>query len=152
MNSTASEDTDTYYFYEYVYEGTASPANPSYFSIFNNSQYMGAAEGSPIEITIEAIEEPIVNPGWELFRGSEIIQSDRYLLTIPLGYKLVVSSFPDNQYARLVAPDLTFSNVYQQQDLTKTNFITIPTGASTLVFRISGAKISWTMREERLLV
>lgn len=146
------ENTDAYYIYDYVYEEADVAVNVNYYNIVNDSVYMGSSVGSPIEITIEAIGEPVTNPSWELWQGNKVIQSDRYLLTIPQGYKLVVSSFTEDQYARLVAPDNTFTNVYQSQDLTKTNFINIPIGASTLIFNVGSGKEHWRMREERVVV
>jgi hypothetical protein len=68
------------------------------------------------------------------------------------GYKLVVSSFPEDQYTSLINPDGSFSNVYQSQDLTKTNFINIPIGASTLTFDIGSGRESFRIREERVVV
>lgn len=146
------EDSDAYYIYTHVYEEEEMDINADYYNIVNGSVYYSLATGSPIEITIKAIATPVINPSWELWSGSTILQSDRYFLTIPAGYKLIVSSFPEDQYARLIAPDGAIENVYQYQDLTKTNFVTIPEGSTTLIFDIGDGHESWRMREEWLVV
>lgn len=146
------QNTDAYYIYDFVYENSKKDINNNYYNLVNNSVYFASSSGSPIEITIESLGTPVINPSWELWQGSNIIQSDRYFLTIEPGYKLIVSSFPENQYARLVAPDNTFTNVYQYQDLTKTNFITIPVGSSTLTFNVGDGRKFYRMREEYIVV
>lgn len=151
-DSVPAENIDAYYIYDYVYEEDEMDINVDYYNIVNNSVYMDSDSRSPIEITIDAVGSDITNPSWELWKGNRLIQSDRYLMTIPQGYKLVVSSFPENQYASLIAPDGTTTSAYQSQDLTKTNFITIPVGASTLIFHVGDAKESFRMREEWVIV
>lgn len=142
-----------YYTYEYVYEEPkTSNANPNYFNITNASQNMGLLSGAPTVITIEA-KTSMSNPSWQLFQESEVIQSDRFFLDMSAGTKLVVSSFPQHQFARLYQPDGSYANVYGAQDLTKTNFITLPEGASTLIFDVDeSASVQVTYREERLIV
>jgi hypothetical protein len=152
MEMPLPEDVDAYYVYSYVYEEDGYDFRKGYYPIVNDSNYFGASLGSPMEITIEATGDPVENPSWELWKGSQVIQNDKYLLTIPSGYKLIVSSFPEDQYVRLIAPDGTITNAYQNQDLTKTNFITIPIGPTTLIFDVGDGKITWRMRKERLLV
>ncbi len=152
MDETDASDTDTYYIYDYVYEEPEDYMAPNFFEFVNDSEYFGTGCNSPIRILIEAGTNSIVNPSWNLFIGSKIVQNDRYLLTIPAGYTLAVSSFPEDKYARLYAPDGSWSNVYQQQDLTKTNFVKLPPGASTLVFSVGDAKINIEARFEKLLV
>jgi predicted DNA binding CopG/RHH family protein len=64
----------------------------------------------------------------------------------------VVSSFPQEQRAQLVAPDGSTSNVYQFQDLTKTNFVTMPVGKATLMFDKKDWRVDVRVREERVTV
>jgi hypothetical protein len=152
MDETSVEDTDAYYIYDYVYEEAEDHTAPNYFEFDNDSEYFGTGQSSPLKVFISAGSNAVENPSWNLFVGSQIVQSDRYLLTIPSGYTLEVSSYPEDKYARLYAPDGSYTNVYQQQDLTKTNFVKLPPGASTLVFSVGDAKIDLEARFEKLLV
>lgn len=136
-----------YYTYDYIYEGWYNGAN-GVFRVNNNSIYLGSQEASPLEITIEG---PAVNPYWTVAVNSEIIYSDGFNLTVQEGYKLIVSSIPGKQCAKLVAPDGTISNVYQQQRLEMTNFIKAPMGRSEIIF-FNAKKISFVLREEYVVV
>ncbi|HFI0151452.1 TPA: hypothetical protein ACGO3A_002295, partial [Streptococcus suis] len=73
--------------------------------------------------------------------------------TIPIGSKLIVSSNPHEHMAKLVSLDGEESNVYQFQDMTKSNFVTAPIGESTLSFvNVSGAIVSYRLKKEVMLV
>lgn len=124
-----SYDDEFYHLAEYIYDDEEGEGNS--FIIDNNSVYIGLAKSSPCEITIYG---PCENPHWDLIRGTEIVQSDGYNITVPEGYRLVVSSDPQRQRAQLIGIDGTVSNVYQQQDLSKTNFVTFPVGRSKIIF------------------
>lgn len=136
-----------YYVYPFVYESDYNGKN-GVFTIKNESVYIGASVGSPIEITIHG---PCTNPYWEVLLGSTVDQSDGFNLTIAEGYRLVVSSVANEQRARLIAPDGTVSNVYQQQDLARSNFVTIPEGQSRLIFH-NVDKVEFRYREEWVTV
>lgn len=135
------------YSYDYVYEDYHNGSD-GVFTINNESRYLNSSIGSPIEIEVEG---PCENPYWQIKKGSRIIQEDGFFLTIPEGFKLVVSSIPQEQRAVIVAPDGTESNVYQQQDLSKSNFVTIPTGQSQLLF-FNCTKVAFKYREESVVV
>ncbi|EHW6679226.1 phage baseplate protein [Listeria monocytogenes] len=143
-----------YYIYDFVYEEQdASGVNQNYFNITNDSVGIGADIWSPTAITIKAKEGAVINPSWRLFVGSSEVQSDGYFLTIPEGGSLVVSSYPQNQFARIYNQDGSYYNVYSYQDLTKTNFISVPKGDSSLIFNVGPeAEVYLIYREERLLV
>jgi hypothetical protein len=141
------KQSDGYYAYPFVYESDYN-GKSGVFQIENNSVYIGSAKGSPVEITVHG---PCTNPYWEILDGSEVLQSDGYNIDVPDGYKLVVSSIVQNQRMKLIAPDGTISNVYQQQDLSKTNLIAIPEGKTTLAFHNVG-DVSFTYREEYITV
>ena len=143
-------NNEGFYTHKFAY-GVNNTGRSGFFAINNQSVYLGSAVGSPFEITIYGEVE---NPSWELYQGSQLIQSDGYFLNVPKDYKLVVSSFPQQQRAQLVAPTGDTQNVYQYQDLTKTNFITIPIGEYTLILKnMQDAKeVNWRMREERIVV
>ena len=139
--------SNNYYAYPYVYESDYN-GKSGVFKIENNSVYIGSAKGSPVEITVHG---PCTNPYWEILDGSKVLQSDGYNIDVPDGYKLVVSSVVQKQRVKLIAPDGTISDVYQQQDLSKSNFITIPEGHVTLAFHNVG-DISFNYREEYITV
>ena len=135
------------YVYPYVYESDYN-GESDVFQIENNSVYIGSAKGSPVEITVHG---PCTNPYWEILDGSKVLQSDGYNIDVPEGYRLVVSSVVQKQRVKLIAPDGTISDVYQQQDLSRSNFITIPEGRVTLAFHNIG-DVSFNYREEYITV
>ncbi|CAM3172986.1 phage baseplate protein [Lactococcus laudensis] len=135
------------YVYSYVYESEYN-GESGVFQIENNSVYIGSAKGSPVEITVHG---PCTNPYWEILDGSKVLQSDGYNINVPEGYRLVVSSVVQKQRVKLIAPDGTISDVYQQQDLSRSNFITIPEGRVTLAFHNVG-DVSFNYREEYITV
>lgn len=135
------------YTYDYIYEEIVDGSN-GVFYLENNSIHMGQAKGSPVEITVYG---PAKNPWWTIVRDSLVLQSDGFNIDIPNGYKLVVSSMPNKQSAKLIGSDGSEANVYQQQRLDLTGFVTIPEGSSKLVF-YDADKIFFTYREEMVVV
>ena len=143
----SGKPSNNYYAYPYIYESDYN-GKSGFFQIENNSVYIGSAKGSPVEITVHG---PCTNPYWEILDGSKVLQSDGYNIDVPDGYKLVVSSVVQKQRVKLIAPDETISDVYQQQDLSKSNFVTIPEGRVTLAFHNVGY-VSFNYREEYITV
>lgn len=143
----SGKPSNNYYVYPYVYESEYN-GESGVFQIENNSVYIGSAKGSPVEITVHG---PCTNPYWEILDGSKVLQSDGYNIDVPEGYRLVVSSVVQKQRVKLIAPDGTISDVYQQQDLSKSNFVTIPEGHVTLAFHNVG-DVSFNYREEYITV
>lgn len=143
----SGKPSNNYYVYPYVYESDYN-GKSGVFQIENNSVYIGSAKGSPVEITVHG---PCTNPYWEILDGSKVLQSDGYNIDVPDGYKLVVSSVVQKQRVKLIAPDGTISDVYQQQDLSRSNFVTIPEGHVTLAFHNIG-DVSFNYREEYITV
>ena len=143
----SGKPSNNYYAYPFVYESDYN-GKSGVFSIVNNSKYIGTAKGSPVEVTVHG---PCTNPYWEILDGSKVLQSDGYNIDVPDGYKLVVSSVVQKQRVKLIAPDGTISDVYQQQDLSKSNFVTIPEGHVTLAFHNVG-DVSFNYREEYITV
>ena len=139
--------SNNYYVYPFVYESDYN-GKSGVFQIENNSVYIGSAKGSPVEITVHG---PCTNPYWEILDGSKVLQSDGYNIDVPDGYRLVVSSIVQNQRMKLIAPDGTISDVYQQQDLSRSNLIAIPEGHVTLAFHNTG-DVSFVYREEYITV
>ncbi len=143
----SGKPSNNYYVYPYVYESDYN-GKSGVFQIENKSVYIGSAKGSPVEITVHG---PCTNPYWEILDGSKVLQSDGYNIYVPDGYKLVVSSVVQKQRVKLIAPDGTISDVYQQQDLSKSNFVTIPEGHVTVAFHNVG-DVSFNYREEYITV
>ncbi len=143
----SGKPSNNYYVYPFVYESDYN-GKSGVFQIENNSVYIGSAKGSPVEITVHG---PCTNPYWEILDGSKVLQSDGYNIDVPDGYKLVVSSIVQNQRMKLIAPDGTISDVYQQQDLSRSNLIAIPEGHVTLAFHNVG-DVSFVYREEYITV
>ena len=143
----SGKPSNNYYAYPYIYESDYN-GKSGVFQIENNSVYIGSAKGSPVEITVHG---PCTNPYWEILDGSKVLQSDGYNIDVPVGYKLVVSSVVQKQRVKLIAPDGTISDVYQQQDLSRSNLIAIPEGHVTLAFHNVG-DVSFVYREEYITV
>lgn len=143
----SGKPSNNYYAYPYIYESDYN-GKSGFFQIENDSVYIGSAKGSPVEITVHG---PCTNPYWEILDGSKVLQSDGYNIDVPEGYRLVVSSVVQKQRVKLIAPDGTISDVYQQQDLSKSNFVTIPEGHVTLAFHNVG-DVSFVYREEYITV
>lgn len=135
----------------YVYEEN-NAESAGFFVLNNDSSYFGVSGASPLEITIDGGENGIENPAWDLYVGSTLVQNDRYLLTIPPYYKLVVSSEPQNQRCVLISPTGIESNIYQAQDMAKTNFVTAPVGRSTLVLSDVEMRASYRLRKEWMVI
>jgi len=152
LNEHPVATSNAYYNYDYIYAEENSVHSGNYFTIQNDSLNFQSTTGSPCVITIEAGGTSVVNPSWNLFSGSKLLQSDGYFLTIQPGSKIEISSYPENQYADLINPDGSRSPLYQVQDLTKTNFVTIPQGQSTLIFNAGNGVCSFSFREEMLIV
>lgn len=135
------------YIYSYVYDGDEKPANT--YLIDNKSLYLRSKVNSPCEITIHG---PATKPRWELLVDSQVKFTDGFNLNVPAGFKLVVSSLPNEQKAVLIGPDGSESNVYQQQILSYTNFIRIPPGLAILMVYGTTGVVEFKYREERDVV
>jgi hypothetical protein len=137
------------YTYDYYYDAYGIDGQPASYEVYNNSQFVAAGGGTPCVIEISG---PVVNPSWELI-SEHGNQSDKYFLTLAEGEKLVVSSVLSEMSAIYYDVDRMPHNVYQLQDLTKSNFIRIPPGTSQLSFNDDIETIvKLTYREEYLVV
>lgn len=138
--------------YDFIYQGNVDKES-QFFVIENDSLYFEQDSHSPLEVTIEAVEGAIENPSWQIQQGNQLLQNDRYLITIPKGGKLVVSSDPHHPKAVLYAPDGNEINVYQEQDVTTSNFVKAPIGKSILLFHnVMNAEVSYRLRKEWILI
>ena len=115
--------------------------------IVNRSQTFDNV-ASPCKITIKG---PVRNPSWVVFQDSTPAASDGYFLDVPDGYTLEVSSFPGNQYCRLIDSTGRGEDIYQIQDMTRSNFVQIPLGNSTIEFS-DDFDVLIQHREDRLIV
>ena len=135
----------------YVYQESNRPSNEKVMSLNNKSQYFGIQSGSPSVITVNG--PCSVNPTWTVVQKGNVVATDGFVLTLTDNQKLVVSSYPEDQYARLYNPDGSYVDVSQLQDYTKTNFVQIPEGESTVLFYLdANSDVNITFKEERLLV
>ncbi|MCQ9214975.1 hypothetical protein MU448_11535 [Streptococcus sp. O1] len=65
----------------------------------------------------------------------------------------MVSSDPHKPQTILYAPDGTEINVYQDQDVTTSNFVKAPIGRSILLFHnVMNADVSYRIRKEWVLI
>lgn len=136
-----------YHLSDYTYDTDISAENGIY-NIHNESVYMGVSETSPMIVTVYG---PCTNPYWEIIQDSKMLQSDGYLLEVPENHRLEVSSYPQNLYCKLISLDGVESSVYQQQDISRSNFVTAPLGSSKIVFgNVKNVRIS--VREESIVV
>lgn len=135
----------------YVYQESNRPSNEKVMSLNNKSQYFGLQSGSPSIITVNG--PCSVNPTWTVVQNGNVVATDGFVLTLTDNQKLVVSSYPEDQYARIYNPDGSYVDVSQLQDYTKTNFVQIPEGESTVLFYLdANSDVNITFKEERLLV
>lgn len=138
----------------YVYEeDTTLSTAETFFNLRNDSVLLGAYNSTPLEVIVYGGSNGLTSPvGWELYQGVELIQSDNFFVEIPPYSKLVVSSDPSNQIANIVYDTGQVVNVYQHQDLTKTNYVTVPVGDYTLRVTAKAHDIAYRLKKERLIV
>ncbi|MCX7578217.1 hypothetical protein D0502_02225 [Leuconostoc falkenbergense] len=137
----------------YVYIEANRNTNEQSLPLLNKSQYFGLQKGSPCIITIGGSPTDTLSPSWSVIQNGSIVATDGVLVSISENQKLVVSSYPEDQYARVYNPDGSYADVSQLQDFTKTNFVQIPEGESTVLFYVDNqATVNLTFKEERLLV
>ncbi|AWW99651.1 phage distal tail protein domain-containing protein [Oenococcus oeni] len=135
----------------YVYIESGRNLAQKSMEVSNDSEYFGLQNGSPCLITITGPTTTNVN--WKVIQNGTTVASDGFLLTLTDNQTLVVSSYPEDQYARIYNPDGSYTDVSQYQDPTQTNYVLIPEGDSTIVFYIDQtARVQFTYKEERLLV
>lgn len=138
---------------DYVYIEANRNTNEQSVPLVNKSQYFGLQKGSPCIITISGSPTDTLSPSWSVIQNGSIVATDGVLVSISENQKLVVSSYPEDQYARVYNPDGSYADVSQLQDFTKTNFVQIPEGESTVLFYVDNqATVNLTFKEERLLV
>lgn len=137
--------------YYYAYPESVVNSKEKSLTLENNSEYFGVQDGSPSIITIEGPCN--VNPSWSILKEGSVIGKDKFFLTLSSNQKLIVSSYPESQYARVYNSDGSYVDVSQLQDYTKSNFIKVPNGESTVLFYVdSDVKVNIVFKEERLLV
>lgn len=146
-----TKDAKTYdYVYGYNYHYDASEIT-DYIALNNDSIYLSSSFSSPLEIEITA-KEKIENPHWNILVDGQIVQTDRYFVDLEEGEKILVSSVPQNQKAVKILTNDEEVNIYQNQDMTKTNFVTAPIGLSTIDFDGLTDGIKVRLRKEWLVV
>ena len=137
--------------YGYVYLESDLSKSEKAITLTNNSEYYDTQTGSPSIISV--LGPCSVNPSWKLIQDGEVIATAKYNLTLAENQQLIVSSYPEDQYARVYNPDKSYSDVSQLADFTQNNFMRIPSGTSTILAYL-GDSVTFkvTFKEERLLV
>jgi len=151
--------------YPYIYQSDFTSGAP-FVRIRNDSLYMGTQDDSPMVVTVSATSDtgPVSNPSWMLYDSDgSLIQQDRYVLTIPVGYQLIVSTDWKNRFAVLhsVSGAEADQDVSAQIDPTVKGFVRAPVGESRLQLDNStldqigdfmGDNIKVQLKEEWLVV
>lgn len=137
--------------YGYVYLESIDKSTEKAITLDNNSEYFDTQSGSPSIVTI--IGPCSVNPSWKVIQAGAIVGTAKFNITLADNQQLIVSSYPEDQYARVYNPDRSWSDVSQLEDFTQVNYVKIPSGNSTLLAYLDKkAGISVTFKEERLIV
>jgi uncharacterized repeat protein (TIGR01451 family) len=136
----------------YVYEEENPTQEMDFFTINNGSMLFNQEINSGMYIEIDATDSPVVNPSWEIYHNGNLIANDAYFVTIPIGGQLQVSSYPENEYCVLYDENWNATNVYQYQDMSASNFVTIGQGANEIKFNIGSGHARFSIREEHFLV
>jgi len=117
----------------------------------NDSEYYGVQSGSPSLVAVTG--KCSVSPEWKVVQNGSIIGKAKFNLQLADNQKLIVSSYPDDQYARVYNTDGSFSDVSQLADFSVNNYLKIPEGTSTLLAYLDeNAQLDVTFKEERLIV
>lgn len=141
-------ESDPFY---YVYIEDRGNSNEKAMVLNNESEYFGTQQGSPALITISG--KCSVAPTWKIVQNGTTIATAKFNVTLASNQKLIVSSYPEMQYARVVNEDGSFADVSQLQDFTQVNYLRVPEGQSTLLVYVDDeAGVNVSFKEERLLV
>lgn len=137
--------------YGYVYLESDTISKEKAITLKNNSEYFGLQDGSPCLITISG--KCSVYPSWKVIKDGVTTGTAKFNLTLADNQKLIVSSYPEDQYARVYNPDRSYSDVSQLEDFTQDTYVRVPSGVSTLLAYVDEtANVNITFKEERLLV
>ncbi|MCT8389589.1 hypothetical protein D0501_05815 [Leuconostoc holzapfelii] len=135
----------------YVYIESSDVGHERAITLQNNSEYWGTQVGSPSLVEVKG--PTTVNPEWKIVQDGAIVASAKFYITLVDNQRLVVSSYPEDMYARVYSPDGSYSDVSQYGDFTQANFVRIPAGLSTfLAILDKEGQLNVTFKEERLLV
>lgn len=117
----------------------------------NNSEYYGVQLGSPSLVTITG--RCNVYPEWQIIQDGSVIGKAKFSLYLADNQRLIVSSYPEDQYARVYNTDGSFSDVSQLADFSVNNYLKVPEGISTLLAYLDeNAQLDVTFKEERMIV
>jgi len=134
----------------YVYKESPHKNSERAILLENNSEYFNTQQYSPTLVTIKG---PCENPSWKIIKDGNILSSALFNITIKNTEKLIISSYPENQYARLYDINGNFKNVIQFSDFSQSTFMGIPLGTSVVLAYIQDSSyFDITFREERLVV
>jgi len=109
MNIRVDTTKDPFY-YVYV-EDSSNNSNEKAVTLINNSEYFATQTGSPSLVTITG--PCTVNPTWKIVQDGTTIATAKFNVTLASSQRLIISSYPDMQYARVYNPDGSYSDVSQ---------------------------------------
>lgn len=117
----------------------------------NNSEYWDTQDGSPA--LVEIIGPLVYNPEWRIIQNGVLVAEAKFLITLADNQRMLISSYPEDMYARVYNPDNSFSDISQYADFTKANYLRVPIGDSIMLITADiNTEINVTFKEERLLV
>ena len=136
------------YYYPYVYGGN------------NNLAVDIDNEGNLPTSCIIKVEATTDTPFVRILQDGEVLEQAKYNLIIKEGSYLIIDSSPNNQEASLytkVNDEYVREDVYYigEKDYSYSNFITIPSGKSTMIFSATNAdfgKVTITYSIQKELV
>ena len=135
----------------YVYIESDSSGREKAITLENNSEYWGTQNGSPMLVEIVGLTS--TSPTWKIVQNSEIVAEAKFNVNLADNQRLLVSSYPEDMYARVYDSDGTYSDVSGYGDFTKANFLRVPQGISTFLAELDkNTTLNVTFKEERLLV
>lgn len=137
--------------YGFIYIESNVTGREKTITLDNNSEYYGVQSGSPSLVTITG--RCNVYPEWQIIQDGAVIGKAKFSLYLADNQRLIVSSYPEDQYARVYNTDGTFSDVSQLADFSVNNYLRVPEGTSTLLAYLDeNAQLDVTFKEERLIV
>lgn len=135
----------------YVYIESNANSREKAITLHNDSEYWGVQNGSPALVEIRGASTTA--PEWKIIQDGSVISEAKFNITLANNQRLLVSSYPEDMYARVYNSDNTYSDVSAYADFTKANYVRVPQGISTFLATLDlHTTLDVTFKEERLLV
>lgn len=135
----------------YVYIESNAHSREKAITLHNDSEYWGVQDGSP---SLVEIRGPLnVAPQWKIVQDGAVVAEAGFNITLAQTQRLLVSSYPEDMYARVYNADNTYSDVSAYADFSKANYVRVPQGISTFLASLDfDTTLDVIFKEERLLV